>query len=370
MVTRRNVCMLGALAPLLAACGGGSSSGGNSVADTDQVIRTSIAADDWPMAAPASQGIADVAMQTFLADAANIAQLRSLLVVRNGQLIGERYYADAQSSDLRHVRSVTKSVSSLLIGQAIRDGKISGVNATMAKLLPTELAQLPNSTAGAITLEQILQMRTGQVWNDDTSIPSVFTASNVTSLALSLPASGVSNPPWNYNSASSHLASPILTRAYGMSELDLAKRNLFGPLGIKQVAWSHDTTGNNHGSFGLQMRTRDLLKLAWMALDGGLWQGSSVVPASWIASSLTSSANLGTEGPLTKIGYGYLWWTGTLGGHAISLAWGFGGQFAMLVPDLRIAIATAMQWNVPLAQGEENTIRLLTVIARFLQTLK
>ncbi|MDO8310991.1 MAG: serine hydrolase, partial [Sideroxyarcus sp.] len=235
MVTRRDVCLLTALAPLLAACGGGSSGGANgaasSSADPEQVIRTTIAADDWPMAAPASQGIADAAMQALLADGASVAQLRSLLVVRNGQLIGERYYADAQSSDLRHVRSVTKTVSSLLIGQAIRDGKISGVNATMAKLLPTELAQLPNSTAGAITLEQILQMRTGQVWNDDTSIPSVFTATNVTSLALSLPASGVSNPPWNYNSASSHLASPILAHAYGMSELEVAKRNLFGPLG-------------------------------------------------------------------------------------------------------------------------------------------
>ncbi|MBC3874057.1 serine hydrolase domain-containing protein [Undibacterium flavidum] len=373
MVTRRDVCLLGALAPWLTACGGGSN-GSNVIdkpeIDREQVIRTTIAPDDWPMAAPASQGIADTAMQTFLVDAATIPQMRSLLVVRNAQLIGERYYADALSSDLRHVRSATKTVSSLLIGLAIRDGKISGVNATLASLLPKELAQLPNSVAGTITLEQILQMRTGQAWDDDAHIPSMFTEPNLASLALSLPISGLNPPAWNYNSASSHLPSPILAHAYGLSELEVATRNLFEPLGIKQVAWSHDATGNNHGSFGLQMRTRDFLKLAWLALDGGQWQGHSVVPASWIASSLTSSANLSAFGSLTKIGYGYLWWTGTLGGHAISLAWGFGGQLAILVPDLRIAIATAMQWNIPLAQGEDSTNKLLSVIARFLQTLK
>lgn len=368
MVTRRDICLMGLVAPWLAACGGGGDSTSAAPMKSDeQVIRTTIPADDWATATPDSQRIPGALMQSLLNDAATLAQLRSLLVVRNGLLIGERYYADGLSSDLRHIRSVTKTVSSLLIGQAIGDEKISGVAANLTTLLPKELAQAPSSKAGNITLEQILQMRTGQIWDDWDHTPAMFDTPNLTALALNAPLGLPAPPPWNYNSASSHLCSPILTQAYGMSALELATRKLFQPLGIKQVAWSHDSTGNNHGSFGLQMRTRDLMKLAWMSLDAGQWQGRSVVPASWLSQSLHGVGKLGDERAFKDIGYGYLWWTGVLGGQNVALAWGFGGQFAILVPGLNMTIATAMQWHLPSAEGSSNAIALLSVLARFLQ---
>lgn len=369
MVTRRDMLMLGLAAPWLSACGGG---GGGGSRGGENVVRSAIAEDDWRTGTPDSQGVAPAAMQTLLAEGVQIPVLRSLLVVRNGALIGERYYADGTSSDLRHVRSVTKTVSSLLAGQAIRDGKIRGVQATVAELLPKELALVPGSGAGGITLQQLLHMSSGQQWNENAPNQAWEDARDLTSFALGVPvrAPNPAGLSWNYNSAASHLVSPIVADAYGIDTLALATRNLFEPLGIRQAAWDRDAAGTYIGSYGLQLRARDLMKLAWMALDGGQWQGKPVVPAAWLADSFTSWTDVGFQGNFTDVGYGNLWWTGLLGGHRVVTAWGFGGQFAMLVPDLRMTIATAAVWNLPRDEGDGNETLILNLLGRFLDKLR
>lgn len=111
---------LALLAPWLTACGGGGTASGGSRTDDriERAIPTTIPADDWPIATPASQDSSVTAMQVLLDEGAALPFLYSMLVVRNGNLIGERYYNGAASSDLRSVASVTKMVSSMLVGQA------------------------------------------------------------------------------------------------------------------------------------------------------------------------------------------------------------------------------------------------------------
>ena len=366
MVTRREMMVLGLAAPWLAACGGGGGSGA-----PENVVGSTLPDDDWHTATPDSEGVSAALMQTLLSEGAQVQSLRSLLVVRNGNLIGERYYADGKSSDLRHIRSATKTVSSLLAGQAIRDGKISGVNATLASLLPKEMAKVPGSVAGGVTLMQVLRMRSGLAWDEDARLQDLLHSPDLASLALGLPIAplGPNGPYWNYNSAVSHLVSPIVADAYGEDTLAVATRNLFGPLGIRQVAWQRDATGANIGSFGLQLRARDMMKLAWMALDGGMWQGKSVVPAAWLAESFVNHVHIGPIGDLSDVGYGYLWWRGTLGGHQVITAYGFGGQFAMLVPDLRMTIATAALWDLQPDEAAANEVLTFNLIGRFLSKL-
>lgn len=370
MTTRRDILKLAMLAPWLSACGGSSPSTGTITgarANTESVVTSTIAPDDWLTGTPESQGISTAAMQTLLDDGAKIPALFSMLVVRNGLLVGERYYSGAQSSDLRHIRSATKTVSSLLVGQALRDRKINSTSDTLRTLLPKELAKVPNSVAGGITLGQILQMRSGQLWDESTHMQDIFKAPDLSKFALGLPADGrPAGTVWNYNSAASHLVSPILGAAYGMDEISVANSNLFVPMGIKQAAWSSDASAVNHGSFGLQLRTRDLMKLAWMSLDGGQWEGRSIVPSNWLSESHASHAKLGSDGGMSDIGYGNLWWTGKLGGQSVILAWGFGGQFALLVPALRITVATSALWNIPYAEGDANATRIHDLIGRFI----
>lgn len=373
MTTRRDLLGLAVVGPLLAACGGGnggSQSGSPAAADrTEHPIDTGLAADDWPLATPASQAVPAAAVQTLLDDGAANPFLYSMLVVRNGQLIAERYYNGARSSELRSVASITKSVSSMLVGQALGEGKILSTAETLAGLLPNELARTPNAYAAGITLQQLLDMRGGQEWNEATRQLDATGAADMTAFALALPSDGkVQGKVWNYTTASSHLLSPILRNACGIDEASLAASKLFEPLGIGRSAWSRDASGTVHGSFGLQLRTRDLMKLAWMASQGGRWQGRAVVPGAWLADSHAPHVALvGDPGELQNIGYSNLWWTGTMAGLAVNLAWGYGGQFALIVPKLNLCVATAAELNVDFNTADAHEQAILNLIGRFLR---
>lgn len=363
MVTRRNALILGLGGPLLAACGGGGEPG-----DNEAVIRTSIASDDWPTGTPESQSITTASVNAMMASADKLPALRSMLVVRNGVLVAERYFNDARASDLQHVRSATKTISSLLIGQAIQDGKIRSVSATLRELLPAELAKVPNSVAGDITLRQVLQMRSGLKFDDASNWDVLFSSPNLAGVALGLPATG--RNAWNYDSATSHLPSLILATAYGEANaLNVATRKLFAPLGIKEVAWSHDASGATHGSFGLQIRSRDMAKIGWMALDGGRWQGRSIISPDWLAESMTDHASVGSNGVMMSMGYGYLWWSGFMGGHRFWTAWGHGGQFIILVPGVNMVVISTSDWKLAPDPAYNNALAAASAIAGFLATL-
>ena len=366
MTNRRDILKLALLSPWLSGCGGDEPS------RSELPISTPIRPDDWPTATPESQGIAASAMPILLDGGAALPFMCSILVVRNGLLVGERYYAGAQSSDLRSVASVTKTVSGLLIGQAIGDGRIASTSATLRTLLPAELAKTPNPFAAEITLQQVLDMRGGQQWDEATRQLEATGARDMTAFALALPSDGrPRGSRFQYSTATSHLLAPILKNAYGIDTFELATRNLFQPLGIAQTAWSRDESGMIHGSFGLQMRTRDLAKLAWMTIDSGRWHGRNVVPAHWLAQSHAAhTTGLGDTGRLLNTGYGNMWWMGVMAGYPVVFAWGHGGQHALLVPSLNLVIATAAELNVDYATAGTHQRMLVDLIARFLQAVK
>lgn len=374
MTTRRDLLALAALAPLaplLAACGGGSSAADGRLTEVHRVVPTDIAPDDWPTATPDSAGISPAVMHSFLQSGNDSAFLRSLLVVRNGVLVGERYYNGSRSSDLLEVESVTKTVTGLLIGIALRDGKLTSTAQTLGQLLPRQLANKPGSAAAAVTVRQVLMMESGLAWNEATQ-DALLNTPDLTALALGLAADTAPGSRWNYSSAVSHLLSPVLAGLYGMNEAAMATRYLFEPLGIKQSYWVLDAVGDNIGSFGLHLRTRDLMKIGWMSMQGGQWDGKSVVPAAWLAESQSNLMRvpLADYGVLSNRGYGNLWWTGAMGGRDVILGWGFGGQFMVLVPSLNMVVATAANTahvSVDAAARQESAI--LALIGQFLSAV-
>jgi CubicO group peptidase (beta-lactamase class C family) len=118
---------------------------------------------------------------------------------------------------------------------------------------------------------------------------------------------------------------------------------LFAPLGIGDYGydWRRDAAGNVRTHSGLMLRARDVAKLTWLMADGGRWQGRQVVPAQWVAESTRRRVAMGWHlGPMTNIDYGYLWYTGTLHGRVATLAWGYGAQYALMVPSLNLVVVT------------------------------
>jgi CubicO group peptidase (beta-lactamase class C family) len=122
---------------------------------------------------------------------------------------------------------------------------------------------------------------------------------------------------------------------------DFAKAVLFSPLGIDDYDWRRDAVGNVRADSGLRLRARDLAKLAWMMADGGRWRERQVVPTRWVAESTRRHIAMSWHlGPMIDIDYGYLWYTGIMRGRGVILAWGYGAQFAVMVPSLNLVVVT------------------------------
>jgi CubicO group peptidase (beta-lactamase class C family) len=317
--------------------------------------------NDWPVAAPASQGIDAAALQGVFDGALDRTDfaLNGIVVVRNGCLVGERYYGWAPPS-LFVINSVTKSVVSMLVGVALSQGKLKNLDQTVGELLPEVAAKTPDSLVIRMTLAEILTQTSG--------------LQEIGGLALSLspdrlgsvmaqPVHRADPPAWAYCNAAVSLLAPILVRATGVSIEEYARQVLFAPLGIERFGWDHDSTGNAMSWVGVKLSPRDLVKIAWTMGDGGRWQGRQVVPERWAMESVQSRVTPSWRVPPMAVdGYGYLWFTGTLKGRRAFWGWGLGSQFTLMVPSLRLAVATAAA--VPRAdKATKQNAKVMSVIA-------
>ena len=147
---------------------------------------------------------------------------------------------------------------------------------------------------------------------------------------------------FNYNTTLAHILSVILSKTTNMSALEFANENLFKPLGIKNVKWERDPDGYNIGGFGLSMTARDLAKFGYLYLNNGYWSNSSIVPEHWVKESTKKHKEV-----YGALGYGYLWWTQNVDGSHSYKAWGRGGQFIVVVPDLDLVIVITSDIDPP-----------------------
>jgi CubicO group peptidase (beta-lactamase class C family) len=292
--------------------------------------------------------------------------LRALLVAHRGQLVAERYYSGADAEGLQPINSATKSLCSMLVGLALRDGRLKSLDETVAQLLPDAIAEVPDSPARSVTLRQILSGRSGLAF-DPMHFGQLAGAKPLVHYALSRPAVPVAAPGWSYNDAMVALIAPILARAQGADLSELAARQLFDLIGVERFEWRRDRDGNSLAPAGLAMRPRDLLKLSALMVEGGRWKGRQVLPESWVAESLTPQGPATWRaGPVADVGYGFLWFTGRLHGQRVAWAWGYGGQFSLLAPELKLSVATAATTPPPFALREQ-TDAVMTLVGRMVE---
>lgn len=239
--------------------------------------RLGVAGADWLTAAAPNQGMRDSAVAATLKAGEALPGLRALLVARRGVLVAERYYGGATADDLQPINSATKSVCSLLIGLALRDGRLKSLDDTVAQLIPEAVAEVPDSPVASVTLRQILSGRSGLAF-DPMLFGQLAAAKPLVRFALSRPAERVGPPGWSYNDAIVALLAPILERAQGADLSVLAARQLFDTMGVERFQWRRDRDGNPLAPGGLALRPRDLLKFAAMMADGGRWAGHKSCP--------------------------------------------------------------------------------------------
>ncbi len=310
--------------------------------------------------------------------------IHSILIIKNGKLVFEEYFngsdlvvnqetmKDLISSggdlvtkekefdrDTLHFQaSVTKSFTSLLFGIALDRKLIRGVNEKMFSYFP-EYSTLNSGEKMEITIKHMLSMSSGIPWseaypyNDSRNyIYQLLSADDPLKYVLQLNLFASPGRAFNYNSGTTVLLGEIIKRASKMSLENFAKNYLFTPLGITKFQMINLQNAKEvfFASSGLYLRPRDMAKIGQLYLQEGLWKNKRIASAKWIRESVEKSITLPSAHSLQYFaeGYGNQWWLGTFYSKNTKayMAAGFGGQFIVVLPELRmVVVLTGGNWD-------------------------
>lgn len=289
---------------------------------------------EWVYSSPEAQGMDSGAVADYLlALSAPGMDIDSVMIVRHGQVIAEAYYAPSTADTRFSVYSVTKSVTSALVGIAIEQGHITSLDEPVLSFFPDVTSANLDERIQAMTLRDLLMLASGFECDESMGINpdgEVMAAEDWLQAAFEVPMMAAPGTEWHYCNLNFYLLSAILEAATGQSTFEYATTNLFDPLGITEVAWATTPTGGNGGAAGWQISLRDLARFGYLILRGGAWDGMQIVPSQWVTDSLA------TQIPTPfGVGYGYGWWIFEgLGGMAL----GGGGQYIFVLPALDVML--------------------------------
>ena len=362
----------------------------------------------WPTSTPQKVGLNAAVLDSLHAEitAGKYGNIDRMLVIRRGQIVMDKTYArdydriygDSLRSTsslnnshdptgpfnyfnpwwhptyrrgtLHTLQSVSKTVASAVIGAAITRGDFPDINTPILKYWDTTTVANLDDRKRRVTIRHLLTMSGGFDWNE--SIP--YSDPNNTAGALE------SSPDWvkftidrpmmrepgtkfNYSSGESALLAHIFFRATGVDIEEYAARHLFAPLGITNWQWKRTPSGTIDTEGGLYLEARDLARIWQLWLQGGRWNGATVVSEAWVRESVTPHIPTSTRAGAPQ--YGYKWWLYSNPVQKDKLIWagsGFGGQFPMAFPDQDMVVVFNA-WNItgaptlPLRAVQERLIK-------------
>lgn len=315
----------------------------------------------WTTASVADVGGSARMVEEGLKRAGNNDRLLSLLVVKDGRLVVERYFGGAGRESLHDVRSVTKSVVSALAGIVIARGDIPRVEHAIGGYLDSLVSDLEPEKA-AITIEQLLTMTGGFRWDESGGFGDYLEwihSNDHLDYLLRRPLVAEPGTLFTYNSAAVHLLGVVLEQATGMDLPQLADEVLFGRIGVSRSSWEPLAGGFHNGGAGLDLRPRDLARFGQLYLQRGASGTLRVIPADWTERSTASRFGWRFDsGALLGISYGFLWWVVPEAREPLYLAWGYGGQYVVVVPMLNLVLVTTTDWRGVVDAGHYQRITL------------
>lgn len=317
--------------------------------------------DDWKIATQAEGGFDPRKLCAMIDELDRLdSNIHGVVVVRHGSLIFEHYRAGPDERwgtdqgrvdhgpDVKHdLRSVSKSVTSLLVGIALDRKIISDVDQPVFTFFP-DMAALRTPEKDRITLRHLLTMASGLTWDETRPYDReanderrMIYSTDPYRFTLGKPVAAKPGAKWNYSGGDTQLLAGVLQRSSGTFIADFAKEALFTPLGIRDFEWLRmPGNGEPAADSGVRLRPRDMAKLGELVLRRGQWNKRQVVSQAWIdGSTRTHMAHFDTY---PSIGYGYQWWTDYEDKDGRRSSWisaqGLGGQRIYIHPGLDLVV--------------------------------
>lgn len=302
----------------------------------------------------------------------NEGRIEALVVARDGELILDEYFFGAQVDRPHTVQSVTKSITTLILGSVLSEHGVD-VHAPVYTFFPHYSESSWVKQKYDRTIWHLLTMSAAVDWNEElpyTDPENSNTAMNASpswvGYVLDRPLAGTPGLVSSYTSGFSILLGEILHRVAGKYVDEVGQEGLFESVGVSDFVWSRHADGTRHTGGGLWLTARDLAKFGQLVLDRGTWRGEQVVPASWVADSVKRQLPLSGAQDNDDIGYGYQWWLmpfERLGKPVPCVAGlGYGGQFLGVFPSLDLVVVLNAGEFVPAPDTSYDMNRLVGAI--------
>jgi CubicO group peptidase (beta-lactamase class C family) len=250
-------------------------------------------------------------------------RIHSLMLVRGKSVLMDAYFYPYDGKTPHDLASVTKSMMTTLIGIAVDQGKLS-LDDKVVSFFPGRTIENMDARKESITVRHLATMTSGLACTrarNEALRAQMMSTDDWVGYALNLPMSYDPGTHFQYCNPAIHILSGVLSKATGMSALEYAQQNLFGPLDIRDVRWPADPQGNNRGWGDIHLYPHDLAKIGRVWADGGQWQGKQIVSKQWTEDAVTGqiASDSGED-------YGYGWWVGVEEQAGEYYADGVGGQ--------------------------------------------
>jgi CubicO group peptidase (beta-lactamase class C family) len=290
---------------------------------------------EWTHGTPEEAGVSSRSLVTLLEAVVGAnAELHELLIARHGTVALDARFFPYDGTRPHDVASVTKTLTALAVGRALHTGALSSLDATLLSFFPDDTVENDGANKRAITLADLLTMRSGlQCASDVASVQGMTSSASYVQYGLDLPMDAAPGTLWAYCSTGPHLLSAVVGRATATPEDAWLRSEVFDPIGVGDVIWPRDAQGVAHGWGDARLHAEDLARIGHLMLSQGTWDHQTIVDPAWLAAATTNQVD--AEGP--PDGYGYLIWPRAAGGFYGN---GRGGQYVFVMPEESLVVVT------------------------------
>jgi CubicO group peptidase (beta-lactamase class C family) len=292
-----------------------------------------------PRSTPAEQGVDATGIDAFIDAVAPLggAELHSLMVLRHGHVVAERWWRPYRPDAPHLLYSLSKSFTSTALGFAVAEGSVD-LDATVLSYFPEFDRAVTDERSRSIRVRHVAAMASG---HDDETLDRAYRDGGGDLLLglLLIPPDQEPGTVFAYNQPCTYALSAIIGRVSGGSLIGYLRPRLFEPLGISRYGWRTDHLGRELGYSGLHVPTDAIAKLGQLYLRRGEWQGKQLLPAEWVAEATRSHVATIRPDPDWNQGYGFQFWRSRHGYRGD----GAYGQYMIVLPEADAVVAVTSQ---------------------------